>query len=71
MITILVFRTNIKYLKEVKTLKNDLESIKGITKWSFDLDDCDKVLRVTGISVNAQEIISLLNQNDFTCLELN
>ena len=36
-------------------------------KINFDLDDCDKILRMEGERIESEKIISLLNSNGHQC----
>lgn len=39
--------------------------------WNFDLEDCDKILRVETQSLHAPTITSLLKNQGFYCEELH
>lgn len=43
---ILIFRTDIKSKKSVKSLKSTFNNHSDIIKWSIDLEDIDNVLRI-------------------------
>ena len=43
---ILIFRTDIKSKKKVKSVKTVLNNHADILKWTIDLDDIDNVLRI-------------------------
>lgn len=58
--TCLVFRTNISDKREVEYISKSLETISGITEWSVDLEDWERVLRVEGTGIEPQQIISVL-----------
>ncbi|WP_447641988.1 MULTISPECIES: hypothetical protein [Chitinophagaceae] len=66
---ILVFMTSV----------NDAEDVLGLTPllnklqpsgWRFDLEDCDKILRMDTLSIKPEEIIELLQQHGFDYTEL-
>jgi hypothetical protein len=67
---VLVFKTSVESPQSVKTLKPMLDSVAGRGRWNFALDDCDKILRIASITVNAQAAIRLLNENGYECAEL-
>ncbi|MFN3136836.1 MAG: hypothetical protein ACE37L_04075 [Allomuricauda sp.] len=70
--TILVFKTSVHQKDEVKKLRpwlNKLVNTNGC--WNFDLEDCDKILRVETQSLHAPTITSLLKNQGFYCEELH
>ena len=67
---VLVFKTSVDTPHCVKLLKPMLDSVAGRGRWNFALDDCDKILRIASIKVNAQAAIQLLNENGYECAEL-
>jgi hypothetical protein len=64
---VFVFKTSITYKKQIKELKNQLDDCG---KWNFDLDDCDKILRVEGRKSIAIKIIEILQTKGYQCEEL-
>jgi hypothetical protein len=52
--SMLIFRTSINGKKDVKRAVSVLSSYSQINRWSVDLEDWEKVLRIecTGISTN-------------------
>ncbi len=68
---IYVFKTSVKTKNQVKALKPHMNKLLRDEKWNFDLEDCDKVLRIDNEEKNiTSEIIDLLNIHQFTCEEL-
>ena len=67
---VLVFKTSVDNPQSVKTLKPLLDSVAGRGRWNFALDDCDKILRIASMKVNAQTAIRLLKDNGYECAEL-
>jgi hypothetical protein len=67
---VLVFKTSVTSCEEVIQLTPLLNQIISTQKWSFDLEDCDKILRVETNSLVPDRIIKLLNQMEFFCQEL-
>ena len=43
---ILVFKTNIRYKKQILSVGKQLDTIADIRKWNFDLHDKAKILRI-------------------------
>ena len=64
---VLVFKTSVKYKRQIKVLTNLLDDIG---KWNFDLEDCDNILRVECVGKQASIIIKILRSNGFECEEL-
>ena len=67
---VLVFKTNVTSKKKVSKVSALLTSFPAIEQWNFDLDDCDKVLRVVSRGVNPGSVESLLHNAGFNCQEL-
>ena len=55
---------------QVKKLKPHIDKILPKAKWNFDLDDCDKILRIDSEENIVFETIGLLNSYSFYCEEL-
>ena len=67
---IYVFKTSVKTKKDFQNVSQFLNDLLFPQKWSFDLEDCDKVLRVE-CQNNATEIVKNgLRQRGFECEEL-
>ncbi len=62
-----VFKTNVQEAQQAKLLVAMLlEHLPG-GRINFDLEDCDKILRVQRHEIISAEIISLLNKQGFNC----
>ena len=68
---ILVFKTNVSSKKKVSKVKPLLTSVAAIKRWNFDLDDCDKVLRIETTGLNTNYVELLLNTAGFNCKVLD
>jgi len=68
--TVLVFKTNIRFKKDVAKVATCLQRDKGINKWNVDLEDIDKVLRVETNSLTAKGIINSIRRCGYECDEL-
>ncbi|WP_333600542.1 hypothetical protein [Flavobacterium sp.] len=62
-----VFKTNVQKVKQVASLTAILSDKFANFSIHFDLEDCDKILRVEGTSIPSEMIIELLNSNGFQC----
>lgn len=67
---IYVFKTSVKSRQDINRLNPYLSKIIGPSNWNFDLDDCDKVLRIDSENDYKSEIIALLRNFNFDCDEL-
>ena len=64
-----VFKTSVKYKKQIKELVVEIEQIQGIKEWSFDLNDCENILRIVATSDISQKVCQILNSLDYNCQE--
>ncbi|WP_018611801.1 hypothetical protein [Segetibacter koreensis] len=62
-----VFKTNIQQQKQAEILVGVLSNYFPLTRINFDLEDCDKVLRVEGKIVLPERIMEILNSEGFYC----
>ena len=67
---VLVFKTNVTSRKKVSMVAPLLTSFPKIRQWNFDLDDCDKVLRIEAAGLNPGSVEQLLLKAGFDCREL-
>lgn len=67
---IYIFKTSVKLQKEVSQLKPYLNGLLKQDKWNFDLEDCDKILRIDTSTKTTETIIKLLKDKGFECEEL-
>ena len=43
---VLVFKTNLRYKKQITELTSHMNTLQGILRWNVDLDDRDRILRI-------------------------
>jgi hypothetical protein len=67
---IYVFKTVVKTKTQVKQLKPHINKLVPSEKWNFDLEDCDKILRIDCDENIVLKIVDLLNIHKFNCEEL-
>lgn len=67
---IFVFKTSVKSKQQVKRLQSHFNNLLLDGKWNFDLDDCDKILRVESESDVVFQVVDFLTTNGFQCSEL-
>ena len=67
---IYVFKTSVKTKSQVKKLQPHINKVVPNKKWNFDLEDCDKILRIDSEENIVLKITGLLNIHRFHCEEL-
>jgi hypothetical protein len=68
---ILVFRTSVEARETVLKIKPLLDRLVEDTgRWNFDLEDCDRILRVESNHLIAQQVVDLLRKNGIFIKEL-
>lgn len=68
---VLLFKTTVNTGSHVRQVKPLLDSLLDkYERWNFDLEDCDRILRVESASLEANIIMENLETAGFTCIEL-
>ncbi len=67
---ILIFRTNIRFKKDLRQVSPALNNEPRIRRWNVDREDSDKVLRIESGSLKVQDVIDLINRAGYFCEEL-
>jgi hypothetical protein len=67
---VLVFKTNLRYKKQIDAVATRLDQINDINRWNFDLDDKDKILRIETAKISPGIIENTLQQAGYFCEEL-
>ena len=62
-----VFKTNVEEVELSELLIQQLASQFPGSLINFDMDDCDKILRVEALSIMPEKIIQILNSNGYSC----
>ena len=65
-----IFVTNVAKKKDSIFLRNELLKIFPNSEINFDLEDCDRILRIESLNripVASEEVISCLDNNGFEC----
>ncbi|PAM96351.1 hypothetical protein B4N84_02705 [Flavobacterium sp. IR1] len=65
-----VLKTSVTAERQAEKIIQKLSRLTPNSKCNFDLEDCDKILRVEGNDVTAEQIIVFLKSCNFECLEL-
>ena len=67
---VLILKTNIKSRSDFIPVQDFLHYYYNIDECSIDLEDKDKVMRITGNNLNLDEVISRVSGLGFECAEL-
>ncbi|MDB5136840.1 MAG: hypothetical protein JWP37_3443 [Mucilaginibacter sp.] len=62
-----VFKTNVRRRGQAILLLNILSRQFPLLRINFDLDDCDKILRVEGEDISQEKIAELVTENGYNC----
>jgi len=60
-----VFKTNVEQPEQSEFLIDQISSHVPDGKINFDLEDCDRILRIEAEHISNETIIGLLNKNGF------
>jgi hypothetical protein len=67
---ILVFKTKLEDIKQVRKLSHHLKNLQGVYKWNVDLQDCDKILRIEADGITPHSVEKVLQEAGYYCVEL-
>lgn len=62
-----VFKTNVQQHEHAKKILTELQVNFPLCRINFDLEDCDKILRIEGHSFIVQNIIRIVLDNAYAC----
>ncbi|MCC8426147.1 hypothetical protein [Mucilaginibacter sp. UR6-11] len=62
-----VFKTNVDEIKIAEKLVKQLLGYFPDSLINFDLEDCDKILRVEAATIVPEQIIAILKSNGYSC----
>ena len=62
-----VFKTNVQHRELAEQLASILRGRFAFSRINFDLQDCDKILRVEGKQICVESIIEILGTFGFEC----
>jgi hypothetical protein len=68
---VLVFKTNIKFKKQIHALHPHINTLDDINRWNVDLDDVDKILRIETSDLSPRVVEHTLLQAGYFCQELD
>lgn len=64
---ILIFKTNVNAKEHVQRVEAVLQSISVVKRWNFDLEDCDRILRIVASNLQPALIETLLRKESIFC----
>lgn len=62
-----VFKTNVRSIRKAKLIIQKLTAEFPAHKINFDLNDCDKILRVQGKNIVEEKIINAVTALNYQC----
>ena len=62
-----VFKTNVDDAELAQLLIHKLLNYFSFFRVNFDLDDCDKILRIEGESIMPEKVIELVSDHGYLC----
>lgn len=68
---VLVFKTNLRFKKQINAVTPHINNLLGIARWNVDLDDIDKVLRIESTDLSPRSVEAILQQAGYFCEELH
>jgi len=66
-----VFKTDVSNNEDAAIVTVNIASSYPSAKVTFDLDDCDRVLRIEGRDVSENEILNICSALGFSCETLD
>ncbi len=67
---IIIFKTSVRDVHDLSTIRRKMDNLLGTKNWSFALEDEDKILRVVSASSYIPAIRKILMKCGFICEEL-
>jgi tRNA G26 N,N-dimethylase Trm1 len=62
-----VYKTNVRHKRQARRLLDVLSKQFPMFSINFDLEDCDKILRVEGKDIPQEKIAKLVTENGYQC----
>ncbi len=62
-----VFSTNVLDETEAERIISILNLMMPSCRITYDLSDCDKILRIAGDNILIHKVIEILNENNYKC----
>ncbi|MDR7209418.1 hypothetical protein [Flavobacterium piscis] len=68
--TVEVFKTNVQKECDKDYVINVIQAQFPDYKINFDLEDCDKILRIEGVELKPENIVKYVNHLGYICVPL-
>lgn len=68
--TVYVIKSSVGTREEVQEVARALNKLAGISKWNFDMQDCDRILRVEADGLDLIKLGNVMGLLGFSCEEL-
>ncbi len=65
-----IFKTDIGNSLLAEYVLDSLMQLFPSYRINFDLEDCDKILRIEGGDFEAEKVVSVVSSRNFVCVEL-
>lgn len=65
-----VFRTSVRTKKQAREILSRISEVFPEANASFDLEDCDKILRIESEGISSEPVIELISNAGFSGDEL-
>ncbi|TCC98972.1 hypothetical protein [Pedobacter psychroterrae] len=67
---VLIFKTSIGSKHDLRRVTPFLNALAADMRWTVDIDDCDRILRVESGADKADQIALVLSSHGFLCINL-
>lgn len=67
---ILVFKTNLRYRKNIHQVSQHLDQLQGMIRWNVDMHDKDRILRIEARDLSPRVVEHTLSHAGYSCEEL-
>lgn len=68
---VLIFSSTIKTKKDAEKVDKVLSQLNTIQRWTIDLDDWEKVMKVESNKLTCSEVEAIIESLGYRCSELN
>ena len=66
-----VFKTNVQRVHESKKLLKQLAGCFSTARINFDIQDCDRILRIEDVHVPVEDVIRIIRSYGYHCSPLD
>ncbi|MBN9286052.1 MULTISPECIES: hypothetical protein [Flavobacterium] len=66
-----IFKTSVKTKKDARKIERVFTENEAISHFNFDLEDCDKILRVSSEKLEVTDVTNLITALGYHCEELS